>query len=632
MKRITAAGLVLMLCASFVWSGSMEDALFAIDIPVTYGEQQFRQRIIERTGSQRPAVGLVLSGGSARAFAHLGVLDYLEEHDIVADYIISNSMGSIVGLLYGAGLSPDQIYRLLTDYGEGSLFRFVMPLKGGVLDASGFMNLIALVAGIQRLEELPIPVMVTGEDLVTKRTMRMAEGDLLEVMQASFALPFYFAPVEYRGHLIVDGGFTNLVPLGTAAEFGDQLLVSTTFYQNPDLDLRNPLTALNVAVDISKTRRGIEELKRYEHLLIRCDVEHFSFMDFERIDEIREAGYRSAARQLDPDMIIGASLMGISDEVVQLREAYEVRLDAVPSRQRTDGTVPDRFGTLQLAPKLETPGAPLRRSYLHDELTFSLELRGSKDYLRGGISAGGLWEGSSNRIFPAAAVQGDVFIPPGIELYGRAGITGRSELYLAGYAEGVWQAAQGLDLSSGGGIEAVWQDLGFDRSAVTLWTGASAELMQGVRISGETGGQLREYSHWHLFGRADARLSHPGGLSAEYQLLARTMLGSGSLPLYYGEYVHERDTEGIDRYSLHTARMGYTFPGLRPTWGELLLFSDIYAGVYGEAGLFGGFAPAAGVTLGARMSFIGLEELSLFTDIGYDFDQEQPAVRLYVRP
>ena len=72
------------------------------DIPVTYGDEAFRERILARTEGKRDPIGLILTGGSARACAHIGVLRYLDEAGIVPDFIVSNSMGSIIGMLYAA--------------------------------------------------------------------------------------------------------------------------------------------------------------------------------------------------------------------------------------------------------------------------------------------------------------------------------------------------------------------------------------------------------------------------------------------------------------------------------------------------------------------------------------------------
>jgi hypothetical protein len=93
--------LLLLLALLLAWptlSYAAVDGLMDAPIPIVYGEEGFRQRIEARTGGEREAVGLVLSGGSARAFAHIGVLTRMEEAGIVPDFIVANSMGSIIGL------------------------------------------------------------------------------------------------------------------------------------------------------------------------------------------------------------------------------------------------------------------------------------------------------------------------------------------------------------------------------------------------------------------------------------------------------------------------------------------------------------------------------------------------------
>ena len=147
------------------------DGLLLAATPIRYGEEAFLARIQARTGGLRTPVGLVLSGGSARAFAHIGVLRRLEEAGIVPDFIVANSMGSIIGLLYAAGLSPGQIYQLVSSTDLGRLFEPVLPLGGGILDPGRFSDLIRLYLGDLRLEDLPIPILVACEDLKTKRAI-----------------------------------------------------------------------------------------------------------------------------------------------------------------------------------------------------------------------------------------------------------------------------------------------------------------------------------------------------------------------------------------------------------------------------------------------------------------------------
>lgn len=286
---------VVLVLFSLCFAAFAEDSLLLSDVPIVYGEEGFVQRIEAKTGGERDAVGVVLSGGSARAFAHIGVLQYLEEQGVHPDYIVSNSMGSIVALLYGAGMTPDQILELVTSADFGRLFDFSIPLNTGLLNVSKFKSFVGAYVGEGlRLEDLVIPVMVVCEDMVTKRQVLITEGDFLDVLVASFALPVYFGSVEYDGHVLIDGGIANLVPVDVAYRYSDQVLVSTTFYAGKDLNLKNPLTGLNVSIDIGKTRQGVSELKDHpDAVWVRCNVEDFSFMDFKSGALLAQHGYDS---------------------------------------------------------------------------------------------------------------------------------------------------------------------------------------------------------------------------------------------------------------------------------------------------------------------------------------------------
>ena len=138
LKRFFALAMLAAVLAASVFASDADIAdtgLLISDIPVTYGDEGFRERILERTGGDRDPVGLVLTGGSARALAHIGVLQYLEENGIVPDFIVSNSMGSIIALLYAAGLSPADISELLMSADLSDLFNGLMVIP----------NLIALL-------------------------------------------------------------------------------------------------------------------------------------------------------------------------------------------------------------------------------------------------------------------------------------------------------------------------------------------------------------------------------------------------------------------------------------------------------------------------------------------------------
>ena len=282
-------------------SSTFLDEMFNSDIPITYGDEAFRARILEKTKGERDPIGLVLTGGSARACAHIGVLKYLEEQGIVPDFIVSNSMGSIVGMLYAAGLMPEHIEEVLQTADLSALFSFTLPLKGGLLVPTGFRTMIESLVGEDfKLEDTDIPVMVVSEDLVTKREIRIAEGDFTDILIGSFALPVYFSPYEYQGHLLVDGGIISLAPLNAAYEYSDTVILSSTFYDQENIQLLNPVAVLNSSFDIIKRQNAAKDMKKWQDFVwIRCAVENYSFMDFNKALEMSDIGYESAKKMED---------------------------------------------------------------------------------------------------------------------------------------------------------------------------------------------------------------------------------------------------------------------------------------------------------------------------------------------
>lgn len=313
MKRtLLALFLILLLLVPMFASAAEDDILdeedeflkeiLISDISVTYGDEAFRERILERTKGQRDPIGLVLTGGSARACAHIGVLRYLDEQGIEPDFIVSNSMGSIIGMLYAAGITPDQIEKVMLSGDISSYFSLTLPSHGGFLDASGFRALIDSCVGKDyRLEDTNIPCMVVCDDLVSKREIRITEGDFTDVLIGSFALPVYFPPLKYNGHLLVDGGVISLAPIAAAYDYTDTVVLSTTFYDPVDMNLINPVSILNVSFDIGKRQNASAALKQHadDMIWIRCAVENYSFMAFGKCAEMAEIGYQSTAEYAD---------------------------------------------------------------------------------------------------------------------------------------------------------------------------------------------------------------------------------------------------------------------------------------------------------------------------------------------
>lgn len=266
--------------------------------PIRVGMDEF-ERKLDAIRAEREPIGLVLSGGSARAFAHIGVLAAMEAVGVRPDYIVANSMGAIVALLYAAGYSPADIERLVAGTDLASMFEPVIPLRGGLLDARKFEAAMrTLLGGDRDLADLPIPIIIVTEDLKTRRPVHIASGDFAQVLTASFALPAFFEPVDMGELRLSDGGVTNLVPVAAAAAYSSKVIAATALYDR-DLNLSNPLVVLGRAIDIGKTRQAITEMEKFRPVVIRCEVEDVSFMDFDKAEMLVRRGKSSAERSMD---------------------------------------------------------------------------------------------------------------------------------------------------------------------------------------------------------------------------------------------------------------------------------------------------------------------------------------------
>ncbi|HEY0768602.1 MAG TPA: patatin-like phospholipase family protein [Steroidobacteraceae bacterium] len=208
--------------------------------------------------AHRPRVGLVLSGGGARGAAHIGVVKILEQMRIPIDAIAGTSMGAVVGGLYASGLSARDIEKIMTSINwqdafhdrppredltlrrkqedESFLVKFPLGVHGGrILLPKGLIQGQSLTQMLRRLtlpvvrtsnfDELPTPFRAVATDLVSGETVVMGSGDLTSAMRASLSAPGVFAPVEREGHLLVDGGITDNVPVDIARAMGVDVVI-----------------------------------------------------------------------------------------------------------------------------------------------------------------------------------------------------------------------------------------------------------------------------------------------------------------------------------------------------------------------------------------------------------------------
>jgi NTE family protein len=269
--------------------------------------------------SNRPKIGLVLSGGGARGTAHIGVLKVLEENHIPIDMISGTSFGSIVGGLYAAGYSADDLQDILEniDWKEslsgrapreersfrrkqddnGFLIRFKLGIKDGKLKLPGglitpnnlrltLQDLINERTNVEDFDELPIPFRAVATDLGTGNAFVLEEGNLASAMIASMAIPALFPPIEYDGHLLVDGGVTNNVPVDVVRSMGADIVIvvdiSTPMMSTDEIKSFTNVIDQLVLMMTSKNAAAQLATLTDQDILIRPELDDIGFVDFER--------------------------------------------------------------------------------------------------------------------------------------------------------------------------------------------------------------------------------------------------------------------------------------------------------------------------------------------------------------
>ena len=156
-------------------------------------------------------IGLALSGGGVRGFAHIGALRALEDVGIKPDIIAGVSAGSIVTSFYAAGLSPDEIFELFGQVDMNSFLQVDIS-KSGFLKLDKFRRFLAKNLPVENIEQLAIPTIIAATDIEQQHEMPFTTGNIAERVAASCSIPLVFKPVKINGTYYVDGGVLHNLP------------------------------------------------------------------------------------------------------------------------------------------------------------------------------------------------------------------------------------------------------------------------------------------------------------------------------------------------------------------------------------------------------------------------------------
>jgi NTE family protein len=178
------------------------------------------------TASPKPRIGLALGSGSARGWAHIGVIRALEHAGVRPDLICGTSIGALVGAAYALG-ELDRLEQWVLELRTGDVIRFMdVGLGSGVLKGDRLMEFFRANVRDRPIEELPVPFAAVATSLQTGAEVWLRSGSTLDAVRASIALPGVFAPARSQGSLLVDGGLVNPIPVSLARAMGADVVIA----------------------------------------------------------------------------------------------------------------------------------------------------------------------------------------------------------------------------------------------------------------------------------------------------------------------------------------------------------------------------------------------------------------------
>jgi NTE family protein len=167
---------------------------------------------------------LVLSGGSARGIAHLGVVKVLKREGLRFDVVVGTSIGSLVGAAYALDIPLDQVEAVSLKTGAMDLLDITIS-RMGLTEGNRLENIIKQVVQNKSFQDVKMPLAITAVDVETGEELYFTEGDLIKTIKASCSLPGIFKPVELNGRLLIDGGMRQHMPADIAKRLGADFIV-----------------------------------------------------------------------------------------------------------------------------------------------------------------------------------------------------------------------------------------------------------------------------------------------------------------------------------------------------------------------------------------------------------------------
>ncbi|HEY4011108.1 MAG TPA: patatin-like phospholipase family protein [Acidobacteriaceae bacterium] len=275
----------------------------------------------------KPKLGLVLEGGGALGLAHIGVIQWLEEHHIPISYVAGTSMGGLVGGVYATGRSAPEVRELVESIDWNGVLNGQVPfenltfrrkqdsvaypggiefgIKKGIQFPEGFnsgqevqfiLDRVALpYATVENFNQLPIPFACVATDLVSSKKYVFHNGNLATALRSTMSLPGFFSPVRVDGHIFADGGLLDNLPVDVAKDMGADVTIAV-YLETQSMAPTESLSSVSVlgkSIAVTIAANEVHSMEMAD-VLITVPLNKFTTMDYNKADALIAAGYQAA--------------------------------------------------------------------------------------------------------------------------------------------------------------------------------------------------------------------------------------------------------------------------------------------------------------------------------------------------
>lgn len=249
----------------------------------------------------KPKIALVLGGGAARGFAHVGVIRALEQEKIPISMIVGTSVGSLIGAIYANDLNSFELEWTAFALEKEHVFDYALmsAITGmGVVKGDKLEEFVKSKIPVANIENLKLPFVAVATDLNRGTRIILDRGSVAKAVHASSAIPGVFSPVDHQNKLLVDGGVVDNIPISVAREKGADIVIAVDISENViNFNITNLIDVVLQSVNIMFSE-NVGNRKKNADVLITPAVGNVGMLDFTQKKRCMQAGIEATQRAM----------------------------------------------------------------------------------------------------------------------------------------------------------------------------------------------------------------------------------------------------------------------------------------------------------------------------------------------